>query len=166
LSTTLSAAGCDTGWENEAVDPGMIQYSVHAVLSVCHTRCMLNSKYAVLTVNSYSWHREIVSDDLTSCVQVMVELKTRMRKQRGYWGKDDEKLRLKRISGASQFTIPDMACTTSNMLCNYTDTRCSQPTQAGQTPDFSYPLISSTLFSCSSPISLFLIYNSIIMAEP
>jgi len=49
---------------------------------------------------------------------------------------------------------------------NYTDTRSSQPIQASPTPDFAYLLISSTLFSSSSSISLFLVYNSTIIAEP
>jgi len=107
-----------------------------------------------------------VSDDLTSFFQVMVELKTRIRKQRVYWGYHHEKLRLKRISCASQCTIPDTAGTTPNMGCNYTDTRSSEPNQACRTPDFSYPLVSSTSFSFSSPISLFLVHNSTIIAEP
>ena len=48
-----------------------------------------------------------------------------------------EKLGLKRISCASQFTIPDMAGTSPDPACNYTDTRSSQPNQAGRTLDFS-----------------------------
>jgi len=61
----------ETGWERETVDVGMIQYavyavSVYAVLSVCCTRCMLYSVYALLGVNSWSWHAEIERDDLTS----------------------------------------------------------------------------------------------------
>jgi len=107
-----------------------------------------------------------VSGDLTSFFQVMVELKTRIRKQRVYWGYHHEKLGLKRISCATQSTIPDTACTTPDMGCNYTDTRSSQPNQASCTPDFSYPLVSSTSFSYSSPISLFLVHNSTIIAEP
>jgi len=59
-----------------------------------------------------------------------------------------------------------MAGTTPDMGCNYTDTRSSQPNQASRTPDFSYPLVSSTSFSYSSPISLFLVHNSTIIAEP
>jgi len=82
-------------------------YSVYAVLSVCCTQCMLYSVYAILGVNLWSWHGEIVSDDLSSFFQVMVELKTRMRKQRVYWGNHHEKLGLKIILYASQFTIPD-----------------------------------------------------------
>ena len=39
----------ETGWEQETVDPGMMLYSMHAVLSV----------------NSESWHGEIERDDLT-----------------------------------------------------------------------------------------------------
>ena len=51
LSTTRSAEGWETGWEWETVDHGMMQYAV----------------YAVLRVNSGSWHGEIVRDDLSSC---------------------------------------------------------------------------------------------------
>jgi hypothetical protein len=74
----------------------------------------------------------------------MVELKTRMRKQTEYWGNHHEKLGLKRISCASQFTIPDTAGVTHDTACNYTDTRPSQPNQASYTPDFPYPLVSSS----------------------
>jgi len=59
------------------------------------------------------------------------------------------KLGLRRISCASQFTIPDGASTSPDPACNNTDTWSFQPNQASRTPDFSYPLISST--SCSSP---------------
>jgi len=76
-----------------------------------------------------------------------------------------EKLGLKRISCTSQFTIPDTAGTSPDPSCNNTDTRSSQRTQASRTPDFSYPLVSSTSFSSSSPISLFLIHISTIIAE-
>jgi len=76
-----------------------------------------------------------------------------------------EKQRLKRISCASQFTIPDMAGTSPDPVCNKTDTSSSQPNQACRTPDCSYPLVSSTSFSSSSPISPFLIHISTIIAE-
>jgi len=88
------------------------------------------------------------------------------RKLRGYRGNHHEKLGLKRILCASQFTIPNTAGTTPDPTCNYTDTWFSQPNQASHTPDFSYPLISSTSFSSSSPISFFLVHNSTIIVEP
>jgi hypothetical protein len=84
---------------------------------------------------------------------------------RGDGGNHHEKLGLKKISCASQFTIPDTAGTTPDLACNYTNTRSSQPNQANYTRDFSYPLVSSTSFSSSSPISLFLFHNSTIIAE-
>jgi len=62
-----------------------------------------------------------------------------------------EKLGLMRIMFVSQFTIPDMAGTSANAMCDNTDARCAHPIQASHTPDFSYPLVSSTLFSSSSP---------------
>jgi hypothetical protein len=99
------------------------------------------------------------------CSQVMVELRTRMREMRGYGGNHHEKLGLRRILCASQLTIPDPAGTRPNPACNNTDSRSSQPNQASRTPDYSYPVVSSTSFSSSSPISLFLVHNSTIIAE-
>jgi len=84
---------------------------------------------------------------------------------RGDGGNHLEKLGLERISCASQFTIPNMAGASHVPEYNNTDTRSSQPNQASSTPDFSHPLISSTSFSSSSPISLFLLHNSTIIAE-
>ena len=110
-------------------------------------------------------HGEIDRDDLTLCCEVMVELRTRKREMRGYGGNHHEKLGLKRISCASQLTITDTAGKSPDSACNYTDTRSYQPNQASRTPDFSYPLVSSTSFSSSSPISLFLVHNSTIIAE-
>ena len=75
------------------------------------------------------------------------------------------KLGLQRISRASQFTISNAAGTTSDPASNNTNTKSTQPNQASLTPDFSYPPISSTSFSSSSPISLFLVHNSTIIAE-
>ena len=76
-----------------------------------------------------------------------------------------EKLGLKRILCASQCTIPDTAGMCPDPLCDYTDMRSLQPNQASRTPDFSYPILSSTSFSSSSPISLFLVHNITIIAE-
>jgi hypothetical protein len=81
------------------------------------------------------------------------------------WGNQHEKLRLKRISCESQFTIPDTAGMCHDPASNSTDTRSSQPNQASPTLDFSYPLVSSTSFSSSSPISFYLVLNSTIIAE-
>jgi len=95
----------------------------------------------------------------------MVELRTRKREMRGDGGNHDEELGLKRISCGSQFTIPDTAGTSPHPACIDTDRRSSQPNQARCTPDSSYPLVSSTWFSSSSSISLFLVHNSLINAE-
>jgi len=76
-----------------------------------------------------------------------------------------EQLGLKRILCASQFTIPDTVGTSPDPACNYTNPRSSQPNQASHTHDFSYPLVFSTSFSSSSPISVFLVYNSTILTE-
>jgi len=78
----------------------------------------------------------------------MVELSTRKREIRG--GGNHHKLGLKRISCASQFTIPDTAGTSPDPAGNNTDTRSSKPNQASRTPDFSAPLISSIPLSFSS----------------
>jgi len=39
---------------------------------------------------------------------------------------------------ASQFIIPDMAGTSSDLACNFTGTRSAQPNQVNRTPDFPY----------------------------
>jgi len=62
-------------------------------------------------------------------------------------------------------TIPDMPRKSPNQVWNYTYTRSSPPNQACRTPDFAYRLVSSTFFSSSSPISVFLVHNSTIIAE-
>ena len=54
----------ETGWEWETVDLRMMQYAVYEVLS---EYCTLYSAYAVLGVNSSSWHGEIERDELTWC---------------------------------------------------------------------------------------------------
>jgi len=81
----------------------------------------------------------------------MVELRTRKREMRGDGGNHHEKLGLQRISCACQFTIPNTAGMSSDPACHYTDTRSSEPNEVSHTPDFSYPLVSSALFSSSTP---------------
>jgi hypothetical protein len=95
----------------------------------------------------------------------MVDWRTRMRVIRGDGGNYHEKLELKRISYVSQYTIQDLSGTSPDPAFDYTDTRSSQPNQASRTHDFSYPLVSSTSFSSSFPISLFLVHNSNIITE-
>jgi len=77
----------------------------------------------------------------------------------------NEKLRLRRISCESRITFPDMAGTSLDPACNYTDTSSSQPNQARCSSDFPYPLVSYISFSSSSHISRFLVHNSTINAE-
>jgi len=62
---------------------------------------------------------------------------------RGDGGNHHEILGLKRISCASQLTIPDAADTTPDPAGKITDTRSAKPNQASCTPDFSCPLVSS-----------------------
>ena len=76
-----------------------------------------------------------------------------------------EKLGLLSISCSSQFTIPDTAGTCPDPAWNHTEARSSQPKQASLSPDYSYPLVSSTSFSSPSPIALFVVLNSTIIAE-
>jgi len=95
----------------------------------------------------------------------MVDLRMRKREMRGDERNHLEKPGLKRISWASQFNIPDTACTSPDLACNYTHSRSSQPSQANRTPDFPYQLVSSTSFSSSSSISLFHVHNSNIIIE-
>jgi hypothetical protein len=76
----------------------------------------------------------------------MVELRTRKKEMRGDGTYHHEKLGLRRISCASQFTIPGMAVKSPDPASNNTYTRSSQPDQARRTPVFSYPLVSSTSF--------------------
>jgi len=95
----------------------------------------------------------------------MVELRTRENEMRGDGGNHHEKLGLRRISCARQFAIPDTAGTIPDPAYNITDTMSSHPNQAGCTPDSTYPLVFSTSLSSSSPISLFLIHNSTMIAE-
>jgi len=84
---------------------------------------------------------------------------------RGDGANHHEKLELKRISCASQFMNYITTGTNPDLACNDTDMMSSQPNKASHTPDFSYSLVSSISFSSSSPISLFLVYNSTIITE-
>ena len=95
----------------------------------------------------------------------MVELRTRKREMRGDGTNHHEKLGLKRISCASQFTILNTAGTSPDPMCTYTDTRSSQPDEASRTHDFSYPLVFTISFSSLSPISVFLVHSSTIITE-
>jgi len=81
----------------------------------------------------------------------MVVLRTRKRAMRGDGGNHHGTLGLKSISCASQLTICDTAGTSPDPACDYPETRSSQPNHASGTPDFSYPLISSTSCSSASP---------------
>jgi len=60
-------------------------YSVYVELGV-----FLYSVYAVLSVNSWSWHGEIERDDLTLCSAMMVQLWTRQREMGDEDGNDLE----------------------------------------------------------------------------
>jgi len=95
----------------------------------------------------------------------MVELRTRNRQMRGDGTNHHEKLEHKQMWCASRFTIPNTAGTSPDPACNNTNMRSSYPNQVSCTHDFSYPHISSSSFSSSSPISLCLIHNSTIITE-
>ena len=87
------------------------------------------------------------------------------REIRGDRGNHREEQGLLGISCASHFTSPDTAGTSLDPARNNTYSRSSKPNQASHTLDFSYPLVSTTSFSSSLLISLFLIHNSVIIAE-
>jgi hypothetical protein len=91
-------------------------------------------------------------------------LRTRQREMRGYGGNHDENLGHTINLGESQFTIPDTAGMSCDLACNHNDTWFSQSNPASRTPDYAYLLVSSTSFSSSSPICLFLFHNSTIIA--
>jgi len=95
----------------------------------------------------------------------MVEIRTRKWEMSIDEGHHHEKLEHTRILSASHSTIPDRADTSPDLRCNITDTRSSQPNQASHTPDFSYLCLSSTSFSSSSHLSLFLTHNSTIITD-
>ena len=95
----------------------------------------------------------------------MVELRTRNRQMRRYRGNHYEKLGLKKISCASQFTIPNLPGMSTDPAFDYTYTTSSQPNQACRTPDSASPLIILHIVLIPIPISLFLIHNSTIIAE-
>jgi hypothetical protein len=79
-------------------------------------------------------------------------------------GNHHEKLGLKRVSCATQFTIPVTADMSPDPVGNYTNMRSFNPNRAMRAPDFSYPLVSSILFPSASP-SLLHIHNSSIITE-
>jgi hypothetical protein len=79
-------------------------------------------------------------------------------------GNHPENVELKRISCVSQYTISYTAGTPLCPMGNTTHTTSSNHNQASRTTDFSYRLISSILFSHSTP-SLFVVHNSTVIAE-
>jgi len=95
----------------------------------------------------------------------MVEFRTRKSEIIGDGGNHQEKLGLRRHSCTSQFTMADAAGVSHGPACNHPDTRSSRPIQASVPPDISYPLVSSTPFSSSSSMSLFLVHNPTIISE-
>jgi hypothetical protein len=149
---------------------------LYAVLNACYTWYILNLVYtilgvflyliyAVVSVDRWSVHNEIASDDFTSYSKGMVELRTRMREMPGDRRNHDETLRRRGMLCASQFTISNMARRDSDPVCNSTNMWASKPNQASNTPEFSYPFLSSTSFSFSSPIALSLVHNSTMFAD-
>ena len=88
----------------------------------------------------------------------------RYREVRCDRGNLHEKLGLERILCASQFTIPDWAVTSHDLACSNTAKSFSKHNQSSRTPDFSNSLVSSMSISSSSPMSLYLVHNFIIIA--
>jgi hypothetical protein len=75
---------------------------------------------------------------------MMVELGTRNREMRGVGRFHHKELEHKSILSATQFTIPDVAGTGTDVACNNTYAWSSLSNQASSTPDFSHLLLSST----------------------
>jgi len=97
-------------------------YLLYAVLSVCCTQCMIYLVYAALSVNTWfkAWR------DRKGWLSFLFLGEGRVQDEKETDGaKHHEKLGLERISCASQFTIPDTPGTSSELACNYTDTRFS-----------------------------------------
>jgi hypothetical protein len=61
-------------------------------------------------------------------------------------GTHHEKLRVKRISVASEVIIRHTAGTRPDPACIIPDMRSSEHNQASRTPDYTLPLMSSTLY--------------------
>ena len=91
------------------------------MLSVCSAGCMLCSVYAVLGVNSCSWHGEIERDDSTVCSGddgTVVDEKERWRMKRGkIW-------RIRADMRHQVYGMPDWVWKTS-CQCNYAPDRDS-----------------------------------------
>jgi len=112
-------------------------YSVYAVLSVCCTRC----KLLIM-----AWRdREGWLDSVLLGEGGVEDERDENRSGISSWETGTE-----RIMCESKFTIPDTAGTSPYTAYYYTDMRFSQPNHASHTPDFSYPLVSSTSFSSQS----------------
>ena len=94
-----------------------------------------------------------------------IELSTAKREIRGNVGNHHGKQGLDRMSCASRLTIANTADTSPDLAGNNTQTRSCKPNQVSRTRDFSGRLVSSTSFSFSSPMSLFVIHKSTIASE-
>jgi len=150
-----------SGW----LGVGDIQSWDYAVRGVCRTQCMLYSLYAVFGIISWLKLGEMKSDDLTSCSDGIIVLRTRKREMRADGGNHREKQGLQRILYASQFSFPNTTGRSTNRACNNIDSRSAKPNKVSRTPYISYLLISSTLLTSSSPNSLFLVHNSTIITD-
>jgi len=123
------------------------------IFRYCCTWTILYVVYTVLSRNSWSCHPETERDDFSSISYLMVVWSPRKKVMRGGREKQYQKMGLMRFSCVSQSTIESRSGTAPNLLGMITYMWSSTPYQASCTPDFWYLLISSILFSCSSPIS-------------
>jgi len=126
------------------VDRWMMQYVVYALPSVYSTRCML---YSVLTL-----HQGMVWETGTAYIAVLADGRVQHAKERDEkrWGKSSWAMGTERILCVSQFTIPNTAGRSPDLVFNYTAMRSSQLNLSNNTPEFSHSLASSTSFSSSS----------------
>ena len=130
-------------------------------------RCMLYSVYAALSVNSWWWHGEIESDDLTLCScddGSVVEEKERDGEWRGRWEWCGGYVRLWEITsmtcliGFRRPCIGVIPCQIGTRTCHIRDGQLTRTWNA-LSPSFLW------WFPPSPLISLFLVLNSTITYE-
>jgi len=155
----IQGSTCNHKNEGKTNNLEPMSYLEYAALGVCYTWCMMYSVYAVLSVNSWSWHGEIETDDLTLCSAMMVELWTRKRHERWRWEQYGGYERIWKITrttcliGLERPRIGAIICRIGTHTCPIGDGKLTR-TQNSLTPS------SSWWFAPSLHISLVLVLNS------
>jgi len=135
------------------------------MLGECCTQCMLYSVYALLGVNSWSWHGEMERDDLTFCSAIMVKLCKRKREM----GEEDEN-DVEDMSGYEKLGVRLAWSGWEDLVSEYL--HCGSgliPAVSGMVNWLAHENLRSPSFSWWFPpyrlISLFLVLNSTITWE-